>query len=147
MRFILVFLYLISNTWSNAQNHVSWEFSYDKLSSSILVKGIIDEGWHLYSQKTPANSGPIPVTINITKKKGLKLIGEFQEKLEPHEIFDVNFDSKVYLFENSYLSYQKIKSKNIYQLNGSINYMVCDDTRCLPPIDVIFAIQLKYTIK
>ena len=112
MRFILVFLYLISNNWSNAQTPVSWEFSYDKLSSSILVKGIIDEGWHLYSQKTPANSGPIPVTINITKKKGLILIGKFQEKLEPHEIFDVNFDSKVYLFENSYLSYQKIKSKN-----------------------------------
>ena len=147
MRFILFFFFLQCTSLLIAQNHVTWSFTYDKLSSSILVKGIIDEGWHLYSQKTPANSGPIPVTINITKKKGLKLIGKFQEKLEPHEIFDVNFDSKVYLFENSYLSYQKIKSKNIYQLNGSINYMVCDDTRCLPPIDVIFAIQLKNTIK
>ena len=73
MRFILVLLYLISNTfWSNAQNHVNWEFSYDKLSSSILIKGTIDEGWHLYSQKTPANSGPIPVTITFLKNKGLK---------------------------------------------------------------------------
>ena len=143
MRFILVFLYLISNTWSNAQNHVSWEFSYDKLSSSILVKGIIDEGWHLYSQKTPANSGPIPVTINITKKKGLILIGKFQEKLEPHEIFDVNFDSKVYLFELSYLAYQKIKIKNTNQIIGNVQYMVCNDTQCLPPIQVPFTLIIN----
>ena len=143
MRFILVFLYLISNNWSNAQNHVSWEFSYDKLSSSILVKGIIDEGWHLYSQKTPANSGPIPVTINITKKKGLILIGKFQEKLEPHEIFDVNFDSKVYLFELSYLAYQKIKIKNTNQIIGNVQYMVCNDTQCLPPIEVPFTLIIN----
>jgi hypothetical protein len=143
MRFILVFLFLISNNWSNAQNHVSWEFSYDKLSSSILVIGIIDEGWHLYSQKTPANSGPIPVTINITKKKDLKLIGKFQEKLEPHEIFDVNFDSKVYLFEYSYLAYQKIKIKNTNQIIGNVQYMVCNDTQCLPPIEVPFTLIIN----
>ena len=143
MRFILVFLYLISNNWSNAQNHVSWEFSYDKLNSSILVKGIIDEGWHLYSQKTPANSGPIPVTVNINKKNGLKLIGKCEEKIEPHEIFDVNFDSKVYLFEHSYLASQKIKLKNTNQIKGSVQYMVCDDTQCLPPIEVPFKLIIN----
>jgi thiol:disulfide interchange protein DsbD len=150
MRFNLVFFFLQCTSLLIAQNHVSWEFSYDKLSSSILVIGIIDEGWHLYSQKTPANSGPIPVTINITKKKDLKLIGKFQEKLEPHEIFDVNFDSKVYLFENKYLAEQKIKIKikktktqHLKQLNGSVLYMVCDDTRCMPPIEVPFTITIK----
>ena len=143
MRFILIFLYLISNNWSNAQNHVSWEFSYDKLSSSILVKGIIDEGWHLYSQKTPANSGPIPVTVNINKKKGLKLIGKCEEKHVPHEIFDVNFDSKVYLFEHSFLASQKIKLKNTNQIIGNVQYMVCNDTQCLPPIEVPFALIIK----
>jgi len=144
MRFILVLLYLISNTfWSNAQNHVNWEFSYDKLSSSVLIKGTIDEGWHLYSQKTPANSGPIPVTITFLKNKGLKLIGNCEEKLDPHDIFDENFDSKVYLFENSCLSCQKIRLKNLYKLNGSVNYMVCDKSRCLPPIEVPFTIIIN----
>ncbi len=144
MRFILVLLYLISNTfWSNAQNHVNWEFSYDKLSSSILIKGTIDEGWHLYSQKTPANSGPIPVTVQINKKKGLKFIGKCEEKLVPHEIFDVNFDSKVYLFEQSFFAHQKIKLKNTNQIIGNVQYMVCNDTQCLPPIEVPFEIIIK----
>jgi thiol:disulfide interchange protein DsbD len=113
------------------------------MNSNIVITGTIDEGWHLYSQKTPANAGPIPVTVNINKKNGLKLIGKFQEKLEPHEIFDVNFDSKVYLFEHSYLAYQKIKLKNIIQIKGTIQYMVCNDTQCLPPLEVPFTLIIN----
>ena len=131
-----------------AQNHLNWEFSYDKLNSRILIKATIDKGWHLYSQKTPANAGPIPVSISINKQKGTKLIGKFEEKLQPHEIFDANFDSQVYLFENTYIAEQKIKIKktktqHLKQLNGSVLYMVCDDSRCMPPIEVPFTIQLK----
>ena len=131
-----------------AQNHLTWNFSYDKSSKKIIIKGTIDKGWHLYSQKTPANAGPIPVSISIDKQKGTKLIGKFEEKLEPHEIFDVNFDSQVYLFENTYIAEQKIKIKktktqHLKQLNGSVLYMVCDETKCLPPIEVPFTIQLK----
>lgn len=143
-------LFYIGFSQLTAQNHLSWEFSYDKLNASIVIKGTIDKGWHLYSQKTPANAGPIPVSISIAKQKGTKLIGKFEEKLEPHEIFDVNFDSQVYLFENTYLAEQKIKIKikktktqHLKQLNGSVLYMVCDDTRCMPPIEVPFTIQLK----
>jgi thiol:disulfide interchange protein DsbD len=113
------------------------------MNSNIVITGTIDEGWHLYSQKTPANAGPIPVTVNITKKNGLKLIGKFQEKLEPHEIFDVNFDSKVYLFEHSYLAYQKIKINNTNKIIGNVQYMVCNDTQCLPPIEVPFTLIIN----
>ena len=86
--------------------------------------------------------------ISINKQKGTKLIGKFEEKLQPHEIFDANFDSQVYLFENTYLAEQKIKIKktktqHLKQLNGSVLYMVCDDSRCMPPIEVPFTIQLK----
>jgi thiol:disulfide interchange protein DsbD len=115
------------------------------MKSNIVIIGTIDEGWHLYSQKTPANSGPIPVTVNINKKKGLKLIGKCEEKHVPHEIFDVNFDSKVYLFEHSYLAYQKIKIKikNTNQIIGNVQYMVCNDTQCLPPIKVPFTLIIN----
>jgi thiol:disulfide interchange protein DsbD len=81
--------------------------------------------------------------VHIDKIKGVKLIGNYSEDLVPHEIFDLNFDSKVYLFEDSYLSSQKIKCKNIKQITGKIEYMVCDDTRCMPPIDVPFTITIN----
>ena len=145
---LFVIFCLIGSVKIYSQNHVLWDFSYDKSSEKIIIKGTIDKGWHLYSQKTPANAGPIPVSISIDKQKGTRLIGKFEEKLEPHEIFDVNFDSQVYLFENTYIAEQKIKIKktktqHLKQLNGSVLYMVCDDSRCMPPIEVPFTIQLK----
>ena len=118
MRFTLVFFFLQCTSLLVSQNHVNWSFTYDNMNSIILITGTIDEGWHLYSQKTPANSGPIPVTVKINKKKGLKLIGKCEEKLVPQEIFDVNFDSKVYLFENSYLASQIIKLKSRPWIRG-----------------------------
>ena len=143
MRFTLALFFLKCTSLLFAQNHVTWSFTYDKMNSNIFITGTIDEGWHLYSQKTPANSGPIPVTVNINKKNGLKLIGKCEEKIEPHEIFDVNFDSKVYLFEHSYLASQKIKLKNTNQIIGNVQYMVCNDTQCLPPIEVPFTLIIN----
>lgn len=140
---ILNCLFYLGINQIHAQNHVTWNFSYDTSNEKIIIKGTIDKGWHLYSQKTPLNAGPIPTTVHIDKIKGMKLIGDFTEILEPHEIFDHNFESKVYLFEDSYLSSQKIKCKNIKQITGKIEYMVCDDTRCMPPIEVPFTIVIK----
>ena len=140
---LLTILYCMGMNQFHAQNHVTWAFSYDKSSEKIIIKGTIDKGWHLYSQKTPINAGPIPTTVHIDKIKGLKLIGNYSEDLVPHEIFDLNFESKVYLFEDSYLSSQKIKCKNIKQITGKIEYMVCDETRCMPPIEVPFTIIIN----
>jgi thiol:disulfide interchange protein DsbD len=140
---ILNCLFYLGINQIHAQNHVTWNFSYDTSSEKIIIKGAIDKGWHLYSQKTPLNAGPIPTTVHIDKIKGVKLIGNYSEDLVPHEIFDLNFDSKVYLFEDSYLSSQKIKCKNIKQITGKIEYMVCDDTRCMPPIEVPFTITIN----
>ena len=140
---LLTIMFSMGMNQFHAQNHVTWTFSYDKSGEKIIIKGTIDKGWHLYSQKTPLNAGPIPTTVHIDKIKGLKLIGNYSEDLVPHEIFDLNFESKVYLFEDSYLSSQKIKCKNIQQISGKIEYMVCDDTRCMPPIEVPFTITIN----
>jgi hypothetical protein len=143
IRYLFPFFFLLFTSNVNSQDHVTWVFSFDSTYSNIVVKGTIDKGWHLYSQKTQQNAGPIPVTVSFEKKKGLKLIGPYTEELVPHEIFDVNFDSQVYLFEDNYLAYQQIKLKSNIELTGTINYMVCDDRQCLPPIDVPFSIQIK----
>ena len=143
IRCLFPFFFLLFTSNVNSQNHVTWVFSFDSTNSNIVVKGTIDKGWHLYSQKTQPNAGPIPVTVSFEKTKGLKLIGSYTEGLVPHEIFDVNFDSKVYLFEDNYLAYQQIKLKSNIKLTGKINYMVCDDIQCLPPIDVPFTITIK----
>lgn len=126
-----------------AQNHVKWSFMYSVESSAVIATGQIEPGWHLYSQKTDQNAGPIPTAMFIEPAKNYKLIGSFSEKGVPHELFDKNFESTVYLFESSYVSEQRIKVKKPGSLKGEMQYMICDDTKCLPPISVPFTLEIN----
>lgn len=126
-----------------SQNHVSWKFSYDKVHHKVIANGKIDPTWHIYSKKTDPNSGPVATVLTVNKTQGVKPIGVFEENMVPHEIYDPNFESKVYLFEQEYQASQQIKIKNTSEISGSVFYMVCDETKCLPPIEVPFTIKIQ----
>ena len=109
------------------------------------MTGIIDEHWHLYSKLTPKNAGPVPIQIDILKSKDFKVKSHFKEKTSPKKYYDSNFESEVFVFENKFEASSKIKRKRKRNVTfeGTITYMVCDETMCLPPIDKPFKIQLK----
>jgi thiol:disulfide interchange protein DsbD len=143
MKRILFFVLLSFTTLMHAQNHVKWTFQYNAKSSTVIASGQIDAGWHLYSQKTDENAGPIPTKMVIEPSKNYKIIGTAVEGSVPHEIFDKNFESTVYLFESNYSSEQQIKVKKPGTLKGEMQYMICDDTKCLPPISVPFTLEIN----
>ena len=142
IKFSLSLLFL-GVTFYYAQNKVHWSLNYDKQNELILLHGDIDSGWHLYSAQTPLNAGPIPVEVSIQKNRKIKLCKKFVEKLVPTKIFDTNFESDVYIFEENYLGEQKIKIKKEATLNLTVTYMICNDERCLPPIDEVLSIKLN----
>lgn len=125
------------------QNKVDWFLDFDQKRQVVQLKGEIEPGWHLYSSQTPTNAGPIPVSSKAKKIKGIKIKGEFVEKFEPLKIFDANFDSDVYIFEQNYLAEQQIKLKKDTLLHITVTYMICNDKRCLPPIDEVLSIKLN----
>ena len=138
-----LFFLILGVTTSYAQNKVKWSLDFDHQKQSIQLNGAIEQGWHLYSSLTPADAGPIPVQVKAKKTKGLKTKGGFVEKFEPLKIFDANFDSDVYIFEQNYLAEQKIKLKKNCEANITVTYMICNDERCLPPIDEVLSIKLN----
>jgi hypothetical protein len=143
MKSILAFVFIFVGTWTFAQNHVKWTFQYNAKSSTVIATGQIEAGWHLYSQKTDENAGPIPTKMVIESAKNYKLIGSAVETGVPHEIFDKNFESTVYLFESHYAAEQHINVKKPGTLKGEMHYMICDDTKCLPPISVPFTLEIN----
>ena len=140
---ILFVLLLTFTSFAHAQNHVKWTFSYVAKSSTVIASGEIDAGWHLYSQKTDENAGPIPTKMLIEASKNYKIMGSAVEGTVPHEIFDKNFESTVYLFESHYAAEQQINVKKPGTLKGEMHYMICDDTKCLPPISVPFTLEIN----
>ncbi len=126
-----------------AQNKVQWSLHYDDQNELILLHGDIEPGWHLYSVQTPLNAGPIPVEVSVQKNRKIKLRKHFIEKSKAIKKFDTNFESDVYIFEENYVGEQKIKIKKETTLNLTVTYMICNDERCLPPIDEVLSIKLS----
>ena len=138
-----LFFLILGVTTSYAQNKVKWSLDFDHKRQVVKLKGEIEPRWHLYSSQTPIDAGPIPVSAKAKKTKGIKIKGGFVEKFEPLKIFDANFDSDVYIFEQNYLAEQQIKLKKDTFLHITVTYMICNDERCLPPVDEVLSIKLN----
>ncbi len=140
---ILLSLLLLGVSTSYGQNKVKWGLDFDYNRNVLQLKGEIEEGWHLYSSMTPPEAGPIPVEIKTKKSRGFRIKGRFVEKYDAVKTFDANFDSDVFIFEENYLAEQQIKLKKNSLVNLTVTFMICNDERCLPPIDEILSIKLN----
>ncbi len=62
-----------------------------------------------------------------------------------HEEFDNVFDMNIKYFETQALFKQKIRllSSDEIQITGVLEFMVCDDTNCLPPTEVDLSFELQ----
>jgi thiol:disulfide interchange protein DsbD len=111
-------------------------------SDSIQIELVIPKGWHIYSMDSNPNIGPIPTEITFEKNESIQFIGR---PIEPKPIkkYDKNFQGDLLFFDNQVVFTQKVKIKESTELKGSITYMMCNDSKCLPPIDKDFIINLK----
>ncbi len=140
--YIVVLFALLVGVLSHAQIHdpVKWHTTVEKISDTeydLVVTAKIEEGWHLYSQNVP-DDGPIPTSFsfkNIANK--IELVGGTTEG-EGHEEFDNVFQTKIKYFENEAIFKQRVKilTQNKIELQEYLEFMVCDDTNCLPPTEV-----------
>ena len=143
---ILLFA-LIAFAIGNSQilEPVKWKTSIEKFSDTeynLVSKATIESGWHLYSQNVPAD-GPIPTTFTFDDANGaFKFIGNTGE-LEGKTVDDPVFQMRIKFFEKSAIFVQRVQLLgDVTSVKGTVEFMVCDDTRCLPPteVDLVFNI-------
>ena len=148
MKNLILFLALCFgfNAFSQIFEPIKWETSVEKISDSeykLITKASIDTGWHLYSQNVPED-GPIPTTFTFDDADGtIQILGKTIED-EGHTVDDPVFEMKITYFEDHATFEQKIKlSESKATVNGTVEFMVCDDKRCLPPteVDLVFNID------
>ena len=153
MKNLLTLLFLTFSLILTAQIHepVKWQTTVEKISETeyiLISKATIDAGWHLYAQDV-IEDGPIPTLFTFDDQDvKLKLIGNTSEE-EGHTIDDPIFNMEIKFFENSAVFKQKITlTEPVNEVNGTVEFMVCDDTRCLPPteVDLLFTISKKTVI-
>lgn len=144
---LLVGVMLSTFCFAQVKNPVKWNFSSKKIDATtyeVYLTAVIDNGWHLYSQATP-DGGPVPTTIEfvnnplIAVQGSAKEIGKLEQRHE--ELFGVDvrqFSGKV-----NFVQTVKLKGKVKTSLNGTVEFMTCNDRECLPPTKQKFAIALQ----
>ncbi|MEO8793863.1 MAG: cytochrome c biogenesis protein CcdA [Daejeonella sp.] len=149
MKKLLGFILILFAVTSQAQilEPVKWSFSSktinDKEAELILIAKI-DKGWHVYSQFIE-EGGPVPTSFTFKPSPDYKLVGKVSESPKPITAMDKTFDMKIAYHENLVTFKQKIRlNKPKTSVSGSLEYMVCNDERCLPPSEVEFKIPVEY---
>ena len=134
---IALWLLLSGSMFAQMYNPVKWTTSAEKISDKeyiLKAQAVIQSGWHLYGQYIE-EGGPSPTafTFKNTPKK-FELIGKTTED-KGHETVDKIFDMKIKYFEDKAVFTQKIKftSDEIVNVAADVDFMVCDDSNCLPP--------------
>lgn len=141
MKHFLFFLLFSISPFGFSQDPIKWNFSYDSNEQIATFTAILEEGWHLYSQTTKANSGPIATSFEFKRNEQLKLKGKTKEPAAI-KVYDENFESDLKIFEHRVSFTQKLRTKDATSLIGSVTYMVCNATMCLPPVDENFEITI-----
>lgn len=123
---------------------VKWKFAVNRLSDSeaeLVFTANIEKGWHLYSQHIDGD-GPVPTTFTFQELGGATLNGEVSEG-EGHTEMDENFGMELKYFDGKADFVQKVKiSTAASTIKGELEFMVCNDERCLPPDYVPFEFKI-----
>jgi hypothetical protein len=147
-RILLITVILCGFLFANGQilNPVKWSYGSKRLSNTegvVFLKATIDDGWHVYSQTVP-DGGPVKTSFTYNPSKSFSLVGNTQEP-KPTTRFEKVFSMEVGYFENSVIFQQrvKLKKKGPVTVNGSLEFMTCNDEKCIQPQQIPFSITIK----
>lgn len=147
MKSLFLSLLLLTGYVAGAQmaNPVKWNYTIVKVSDKVYdvkVIATIDKGWHLYAQD--AGEGPEPTTFTFESNPMFKLDGKVREIGKLRKEYDPNFDSELKFYSNEVTFVQRItmRSNVATVVKGNVNFMVCNDRKCLPPKDVPFTVKV-----
>jgi len=142
---LITILAIATGAFAQIEKPVKWSYAAKRLNSTeavVFLRATIDPGWHIYSQNVK-DGGPIKTSFTFTSSKQYALIGKTAEPT-PVTKFEDAFKMNVSYFEKTVTFQQKIKLKsaNATSVKGQLEYMTCNDRKCLPPEDVDFDIAL-----
>jgi len=140
-----VILLMSAGAFAQIEAPVTWSYGAKKISSTeavVVLRATIQDGWHIYSQ-TVKDGGPIKTSFTFSPSKEYSLVGPTTEPT-PVTKYETSFSMNVSYFEKSVTFQQriKLKSANVSAVKGKLEYMTCNDKKCLPPEDIEFSIPL-----
>ena len=137
---------LIQFSFGQMLNPVKWTTKIEQTGKGeykLIFSAKVEKNWHIYTQ-TIVGDGPIPTSLTFDKtNKDVQLIGKPTENgTKIHSGHDPVFDIDLKYFENDMVLEQKLKVLKNTKLKVAMEYMSCDDSRCVGPLSEDFEFDL-----
>lgn len=131
---------------SAGETHVKWNFEVVSLPGDefdLVFKATCESGWHIYAQKLESNEGPVPTKFTFEPDAGYTLNGAVSEP-KPDRVYDKNFLMNIDYHGGVAAFTQKVKAVNGAKpvIKASVDFMQCNDERCLPPQTIFIKFDL-----
>jgi len=132
--------------FSQIEQPVKWTVSKEKLSENtyeLTFSATIEQNWHLYSVHLP-EGGPIATSVNFSDASIFESTEDIVEVPVPGKHFDSSFQMELAYWSNEATIKQVVTVKpGTESIEGYVEFMACDDERCLPPDQIDFNFSLK----
>jgi len=162
----LLFL-LTGNAQAQLEDPVKWSWSGEmtgKNTAQLKFSATIEDGWYLYSQLIE-DGGPIKTAFYFNDLTGFEFIDEDVEIIEEEsfmgdgskiykvifsesesvEKYDPNFEMDLRLISD-YAEFTRdirITTAQPLEITGFLEFMCCDNEKCLPPAEIEFAFSFQ----
>ncbi len=147
-KIFLALLLFIMAFQSQAQKMMPVKWTYQAVKKGdkqydIVITANVDAPWHIYSQFV--KKGPVPTTIQFAKNPLVLLKGTTKEVGKLEKKYDKNFDAVIGSFGGKVQFIQSValKVNTKTKLTGTIEFMVCNEERCLPPTKQSFEVDIQ----
>ncbi len=143
--FFSVLMLLTASIFAQSNKKVDWTFTSKKIDNKTYeVKMIanIKGNYHIYAQN--AGEGPVSTSFAFNRNPLLTLEGQPKEIGKVKKVYEEAFSSEVKYYEKSveFVQLVKVKGSAKSKLAGKVEFMVCNDTECLPPATVDFTVNI-----
>lgn len=145
---IIFLLACFTSSFAQIEKPVKWSFSANEVKNGqveLVLTADIESGWHVYSQFLESDNGPIPTSFVFNPSKDYSLIQKVTESPKAKSAYDANFGMNVAWHEKQAIFKQLIKVNKSTTVTGTLEFMVCNDRKCLPPDELEFSIPVKVT--
>ncbi|MDE7410805.1 MAG: protein-disulfide reductase DsbD N-terminal domain-containing protein [Paramuribaculum sp.] len=155
-RRIISLLYLcaicvgLSVSTSAQTTPINWRMNVKMTSDTegeVIIKAIVEPGWHLYGTELPKGPGPKPTVIDMSQSNGVIFTTELSSAPATVEKTDAMFnrvlnwwDTNVTFRRRFKLTESKDASRSV---KAVITFMGCNDATCLPPTTKILTKTIK----
>lgn len=132
--------------YAQTANPVKWAYSAKKLTGNIYevhLTASVDGDWHIYSQHIDIDL-PVATTFTFTKNPLLTIDGKLAEVGKLIKKKEEVLGGMVNYYEKTVDFVQKVKLRGNTKtsLAGKVEFVVCNNARCLPPSEVTFSVNV-----